>query len=521
MNINPLLITSRSITLEIENESSYYSEGRYDVFVNGQKRIENENKNVISLFNLEPNALYDIEIVFVGQKSEKVKVKTLEEWIRLNVKKFGAKGDGIADDTAKIQAAILAAPEGATLLIPKGTYLTRPLFLKSHMTLELSKGATLKLSTDRKSFPILPGYSLANNEVDEYLLGTWEGNPLDMFASLITGIGVENVRIIGEGTLDGDAQNGPWWGEPRTKPDGAFRPRMVFLKGCKNITLQGITVQNSPCWTIHPYLSEDLKFIDLKVRNPKDSANTDGIDPESCNRVDIIGVDFSVGDDCIAIKSGKLYMGMRYQKPSENFNIRNCIMKHGHGAVVIGSEMSGGVKNINVEKCVFQETDRGLRIKTRRGRGKYAVIENINFDRIVMERVLTPFVINMFYFCDPDGKSEYVYSRAIHPVDDWTPSLGAFKFKNIICRDSEVAAGYFTGLPEMPIRSIEFENIVVDFKEEAQRGRPAMMDYIDAVSKLGFYFMNVDEVIMNNVKLENHVGEPVILESVKQYTGTL
>ena len=180
---------------------------------------------------------------------------------------------------------------------------------------------------------------------------------------------------------------------------------MVFLERCEIAVLQGITVQNSPSWNLHPYFSDNLRFLDTKVLNPKDSPNTDGLDPESCKNVEITGVYFSLGDSCIAIKIGKIYMGATYKRPCENITIRQCCMRDGHGALTIGSEMAGGVKNLTVGDCMFLHTDRGLRIKTRRGRGKDAVIQGILFENITMDHVMTPFVINCFYFCDPDGHS--------------------------------------------------------------------------------------------------------------------
>ncbi len=514
MALNQLVITSRSATFEIDNNQAYKCEENYDVLLNGTVVIKNENKNVFSLFDLQPNTSYEIELVTREKRFCQTTFKTNDEWLCLNVKKFGAIGDGIHEDTPAIQGAILAAPKGTTVRIPKGEYLVAPLFLKDDITLQLDEGAVLKLSHDRSRFPILPGYTLANNEEEEYLLGTWEGNPLDMFASLITGIGVKNVNIIGKGTLDGDAQNADWWDYPRVKKGGAYRPRMIFLNQCENITVQGINVQNSPCWTIHPYLSKNIDIIDIAITNDKNSPNTDGIDPESCEGLRLIGINFSVGDDCIAIKAGKLYMGMTYHRPSKDFIIRNCIMQYGHGAVVIGSEMSGGVKNITVERCIFKQTDRGLRIKTRRGRGKYAVIEAVTFKNIVMDDVLTPFVVNMFYFCDPDGKSEYVWSKEKYPVDDWTPHLGGFHFEEIVCTGAEVAGGYFAGLPEMPIESVSFEKVSIHFKKEAKVGTPAMMSYTDPVKHLGLYFMNVREVSIKDMTITGYEGQAIQTDKV-------
>ena len=185
-----------------------------------------------------------------------------------------------------------------------------------------------------------------------------------MFSGILTGIEAEDVVIYGSGRIEGNASADPdnWWYEPK-KMRTAFRPRMIFLNRCKNISIQGITVQNSPSWNIHPYFSQDLKFVDLKVLNPKDSPNTDGLDPESCKNVEILGVYFSLGDDCIAIKSGKIYMGSKYRTPSENITIAQCCMRDGHGSITIGSEMAGGVKGLLVKDCRFLHTDRGLRIK--------------------------------------------------------------------------------------------------------------------------------------------------------------
>ena len=265
---------------------------------------------------------------------------------------------------------------------------------------------------------------------------------------------------------------------------------------------------------MHPYFSEDLKFIDLKLVNPKNSPNTDGCDPESCNHVEIIGVYFSVGDDCIAIKAGKIFMGRKYKKPSENFIIRNCSMNFGHGAVVLGSEMSGGIKNIAVSQCYFNQTDRGLRIKTRRGRGKDAVIDGITFENIQMNEVLTPLVVNMFYYCDPDGHSEYVYSKEKLPVDDRTPYLGKFLFKDITCENVNVAAGTFFGLPEQPIESISLENVSFSYAEHPVSGLPAMMDGLEKMSGKGLIFNYVNEVNLNNVIFENFNEQEVEITEV-------
>ncbi len=492
--------TGRSMTAELMSQDIYYTKESYNVYLNGECVIENEKRNVFSLYNLMPNTNYEVAVGRGNEVLAKHTFVTDKEFVRLNVKDFGAIGDGKAEDTSMIQAAILACPNGGCVYIPAGTYLTAPLFLKSHITIELDENATLLGVTDRNKYPILPGYTTTTDETDEYYLGTWEGNPLTSMASLMTGINVEDVKIIGKGTIDGNGQNGDWWMDVKNKKR-AWRPRTVFLAYCKDIVIQGVKVQNSPSWTMHPYFSENIKFLDMEIENPYNSHNTDGIDPESCKNVEIIGVKISVGDDCIAIKSGKLFMGKKFKKPSEDFTIRNCIMEKGHGSVVVGSEISGGVRNIKVSQCLFRETDRGLRIKTRRGRGQDSILDQIHFSNIEMDGVYTPFVINMYYYCDPDGKSEYVYSKEALPVDEMTPSIKRLTFTDITCRNSEVAALFFYGLPESPIEEVELKNIVFDFKEDAQSGVPAMMSFLEPVSKMGIFARHINKFTLDHVKV--------------------
>ena len=209
------------------------------------------------------------------------------------------------------------------------------------------------------------------------------------------------------------------------------------------------------------------------------------------------------------IKAGKIYMGKTYKTPSSNFNIRNCSMNFGHGAVVLGSEMSGGIKNINVRQCLFNQTDRGLRIKTRRGRGKQAVIDGITFENIKMDDVLTPLVVNMFYFCDPDGHSEYVWSKEKLPVDDRTPYLGKFVFKDIECKNVNVAAGTFYGLPEQPIESITIQNVSFEYSKNPVAGVPAMMDFLDPMKGQGLIFNYVNQVKLENVTFDGVSSDEV------------
>lgn len=512
MNFNIIFISSHSITIELDNNNPYYSLKPYNVLINNLIYKENVTTNIVTLFGLESNTLYNVEIE--GTIKE---VTTKFEYVTLNVLKFGAKGDGITNNTNFIQACILACPPNGRVYIPKGNYMTGPLFLKSDITIELAKDCHLIGLTDRKLYPILPGMTMLTDESDDYNLGSWEGNPLDCFASIITGINVKNVNIIGEGIIDGNASNSDWWLNHHNKVI-AWRPRGVFLNHCENINFVGVMVCNTPSWNLHPYFSKQISFIDMRLISPKDSPNTDGCDPESCDGVDILGVHFSVGDDCIAIKAGKIYMGAKYKVPSSNFNIRNCSMNFGHGAVVLGSEMSGGIKNITVSRCFFNSTDRGLRIKTRRGRGSDAIIDGITFENIKMDNVLTPLVINMFYYCDPDGKTEYVYSKECLPVDERTPYLGKFHFKDIICDNVNIAAGTFYGLPEQPIKEIILENVNFKYALNPKEGIPAMMSFLEPMKGRGLIFSNVGNVSLSNVTFDGLKNEETELENVNSFT---
>lgn len=509
---NVIFTSSRSVTLELNNQDIYYAKEPFDVYVNGNICLHQVKTNVFSLFHLTPATTYEISI-----HHDVIKVTTEDESASLSVIDFGAKGDGVTDDTHFIQAAIFACPKGGVVEIPKGVYYIRPLFLKSHITIDLQKGATLLGSIHRSDYPILPARIQKGDDI-VLELSSWEGVPQPTFASLITGIEVENVKIIGEGIIDENAQNSDWWVNHKVMRGGAYRPKGVFLSHCKHIGLQGVTVTNTPSWNLHPYFSSFIDFIDLKIISPKESPNTDGCNPESCDHVNVIGVDFSVGDDCIAIKSGKYDMGMTYRKPTSDMVVRNCHMAFGHGAVVLGSEMSGGIKNLTVSQCYFEKTDRGLRIKTRRGRGESAVIDGITFENIYMDHVLTPLVMNMYYYCDDDGKTEYVWSKDKLPIDHRTPYLGEFKFKNMVCENVHVSAGFFYGLPERPIKSISLENITFTYAKNPISDIPAMMSFLDPMTKQGLQFRYVNKVSLKHVDIKGQDGHEVVIENVVSYS---
>ncbi|MCD8326125.1 MAG: glycoside hydrolase family 28 protein [Lachnospiraceae bacterium] len=512
MNITLIMSTARSAVIEIEDGGRYFTKKPYLVRLNGKLYGETD-RTITNLFDLKPETQYLAEIYDGEELAGSLEFTTDYEFVTLDVRKFGAKGDGVSDDTHFIQAAIMACPKYSRVLIPAGTYRITSLFLKSNLWLELAAGAELKAFTDRSKFVTMPPSIESYDETDEYFLGTWEGNPLPMFAAIISGYQAKNVIIYGAGTINGNASKQDWWNNPKVM-NVTFRPRLFHINNCKDVTLQGITVCNSPSWTLHPYFSKNLRFIGIMINNPPDSPNTDGLDPESCKNIDILGVRFSLGDDCIAVKSGKIYMGSRFKKPTENVMIRQCLMEDGHGAVTLGSEIGGGVVNLTVQDCLFRNTDRGLRIKTRRGRGKDAVLSNITFKNLTLDNVMTPLVVNAFYFCDPDGRTEYVQSREPWPVDERTPVLKKMLFENMECTNCHVAAAYFDCLPEQKMEELELKHVHISYAEDAKTDVPAMSEGVERCSKRGLFARNIHKLILEDVTIEGQEGEPMELIGV-------
>ncbi len=495
---------------ELDGSTPYYARQGYTVWVDGAQRFSRDT-NVFSLFGLQPDTQYAVAVRFQDGTEESVQFTTKTEACCVSVKDFGAVGDGVHEDTAAIQAAISFLPRGGRLRFPAGTYLTLPLCLKSHITLDLDQGAVILGSTQRERYPIVPAAAVDPVTGAEIPQAGFEGQELNSYQSLLQASYAEDIAIVGLGAIDGNGQNGDWWKDFQSFP--ASRPRVIFLNRCKDVTLHGVTVKNGPSWHIHPFYSQGFSMLDCFVTAPKDSPNTDGIDPESCDGVDIIGCKFSVGDDCIAVKAGKIDMALKYKTPARRHTVRNCLMEFGHGAVTLGSELSAGIRELSVTRCYFRQTDRGLRIKTRRGRGKDSVIDDVLFDNIRMDQVLTPIVINMWYnCCDPDRFSEYVWCREALPVDGRTPHLGCFAFRNMECTGAQVAACYIDGLPESPIDEVALENITVSFAQDARPGMPSMRNHNEERCRLGLYLDNVSRVRVKNVKLTGVEGSPLVTQ---------
>lgn len=509
-----LCVTSRSCSVLLDPEGLYEAREKRELFLD-RERLGEEYRSVTSLFDLEPDTDYTLESVTDDGTRESLTFRTSKETCSLNVTDFGAKGDGQTEDTAFLQAAVLCCPEGGRVLIPPGEYVTGPLFLKSHMTLEIADGATLKLLTDRKRFPILPGETPADNPDGEILLGLFEGCAADGFAAALNGIGVTDTAVIGEGVIDGRANESDWWTRPK-EIRIASRGNLLYTQRCKGMLVQGLTFRNSPSWNLHPAYSEELDFIDIRIQAPWDSPNTDGFDPESCRKVRLLGAEISVGDDCIAIKSGKIDLGRKYRRACEDLEIGWCALLDGHGGVTVGSEMAGGVKRVQAHHCYMKGNDRALRIKTRRDRGKDGVIDDIVFRDIRMDEVKMPLVVNSFYFCDTDGKTDRVQSREKQPVDDTTPEIRTVRFERVKAKGCKACAAYVMGLPEKPMEHLELRDCSFSFDPDAQPMVPAMALHVEECCRRGIIARFLRKLTMKGVRMEGFEGEPLETEQVEE-----
>lgn len=500
-----LYISPVSVTLELENDSIYFSNNFFDVYINGKLKIKDCKTNAFSIYGLEPNKEYEVEAL-----NEKISFKTKKVSEIKNTKFI--ENDGIRNVTKELQSLIDSCKNDSLLVFEKGTYLITSLKLKSNLTVYLKKDAKIIGDINKDNYEVIPPFEIINDKRIER--GVFEGTPRYMLLSIINITDAKNVSLIGEGTIDGRAELGPWWIDVKNLP--YVRPHLVFINNSENIVLDSLTIKNSPCWTIHPYFAKNISFFNLYIENPKDSPNTDGIDPQFVEDCKIIGVHFSVGDDCISIKSGKLDLARMHEEVSKNITIRNCWMQYGHGAIALGSEISRGLENLDCERCFFDHTDRGLRIKVRRGRGDICRIDNILFKNIKMDGVLTPITMNMFYFCDPDGKTNYVQTKEKLPIDDRTPYLGKFTFKNIEATNCEFAAGYFYGLPEQFIEEINIIDSTFSFNNNAKEGKPIMMCDAEVCSRKGFVAYYVNKLHLKNVILKGNIGEKIEAYNTKE-----
>jgi polygalacturonase len=360
-----------------------------------------------------------------------------------DVRAFGAKGDGVAKDTAAIQSAIDDCERrgGGTVKLTAGTYLSAPIVLKSNITLQLDRGATLQGSSNQSDYP-------AKTEFREPGL-----------QSLVSATNAHNILITGEGVIDGAGE--PWWEMARkVKNAGVMgsdhpRPRLVVFDHCKHVIVEGVTIQNSPMWQLVIYYSDDVTVRNMKVLAPARSPNTDAIDPFSSSHVRIEHVVADVGDDNIAIKSGAIG-SPGPDDPSSDITITDCTFLHGHG-LSVGSEIAGGARNIRAERIHFEGTDNGIRVKANRDRGND--VGNFVFRDIEMKDVKNAVVISEYY-----PKMLPPATEAPQPVTRLTPHFHDIMIENLNATGSD-SAGVIVGLPEAPVHGITLRNVKIEARQ--------------------------------------------------------
>jgi polygalacturonase len=457
---------------------------------------------------------------------------------KVSITDFGAKGNGLFDNTEAFAKAIdaVSAKGGGTVVVPMGQWLTGPIVFKSNINLHLDKGALITFSKDKNKYPLVKTI--------------FEGVETRRCMSPLTALNVKNVAITGDGIIDGSGEvwravnknktTEPQWKAliasggvlndkgtvwypsesykkatsiiaeqniPNVTTDEGWlairdflRPVMLSFVSCENVLLEGVTFQNSPSWCLHPLMCQNVQVLNVNVRNPWYAQNGDAIDLESCKNSLIYNSTFDAGDDGICIKSGKDADGRKQGVPTENLVVYKCVVFHGHGGFVVGSEMSGGVKNVYVDNCLFTGTDTGLRFKSKRGRG--GVVENIYISNINMLNIETdPIIFDLFYggnhgkaAVDEEGKQ----NKTLMPVTEETPSFKDIYIKNITCNGA-LRAMFFNGLPEMNVKNINLENMAI-------------------TSENGATLNESDGIKMKNITINAAKGSMLTLHNVKNVT---
>jgi len=456
----------------------------------------------------------------------------------ISITECGGVGDGITLNTSAFETSIknLTEKGGGTLLVPFGVWFTGPIVLQSNINLHLEKGALILFTPDFNAYPLINT--------------SFEGLETRRCQSPISGKNLINIAITGEGAINGSGE--AWRPLKKAKvteahwkavvtaggvlktPDYWFpsakslkgeslseqnlnvprhemtdqewaevkdfmRPVMVSLIGCKNVLLEGVLFENSPSWNIHPLMCENVIVDGVFIRNPAYAQNGDGLDLESCKNAIIVNSTLDVGDDALCLKSGKDEDGRQRARPTENVIVDNCIVFKGHGGFVVGSEMSGGVRNVSVSNCKFMGTDVGLRFKSTRGRG--GVVENIYINNISMFDITNDsFLFDLYYGGKSASESledgdENNSKPEMMPVNETTPVFRNIYVKNIVSRNARRAM-FFNGLPEMNITNIHVENAHIS-------------------SLLGAEISESNGIILKNIHIDPKQGPALILNNVK------
>lgn len=421
------------------------------------------------------------------------------------IEKYGGKADAVTLNTTAIQNAIdaLSAKGGGVVYIGPGLWLTGPIVLKSNVNLHIARGGLLQFSSDFDQYPLVTT--------------NYEGLGAARCQSPISAKGQSHIAITGKGIIDGagdawrmvkkdkltqsqwsdlvasggvvDSKGRIWYPskgslkgsttkdagvlkEGRTAADfkdikDYLRPNLLSLIKCKNVLLEGVTFQNSPAWCLHPLLCERIVIRDIYAKNPWYAQNGDGLDLESCKDVLIENSSFDVGDDGICMKSGRDEQGRKRGAPTQNVLIQYCTVYHAHGGFVIGSEMSGGVKNVGIRHATFLGTDIGLRFKTTRGRG--GVVENIYASHINMNNIKGDAIRFDMYYAAKDpiplkGEKRDAPKEVLLPVTEATPQFRNFYIQHINCQGADHSL-FFRGLPEMAIKDIHLRELTMQTRK--------------------------------------------------------
>lgn len=443
---------------------------------------------------------------------------------QVDIRDFGAKADGETLNTEAINNAIKAVSEkgGGKVVIPEGLWLTGPVVLQNNVNLHVEKNALVLFSGDADLYPLVRT--------------SFEGLDMLRCQSPISAMNAENIAITGYGVLDGSGDSwrpvkrnkmtdGQWksllksggvvdesgkvWypnegalkasiltgsKEKREISDSEWegmkrwlRPVLLSIVKSKRVLLEGVTFRNSPSWCLHPLSCEDLILNGVKVFNPWYSQNGDALDVESCKNVVVTNSLFDAGDDAICIKSGKDADGRRRGEPCENVLVKNNTVLHGHGGFVVGSEMSGGVRNVYVADCTFIGTDVGLRFKSTRGRG--GVVENVYVDNINMINIPGDALIADLYYAVKDAPG-----APVPAVTEETPSFKNIHISNISCKGAGRAM-FLNGLPEMPIENFSVRNMRIT---DAQKGA-----FINKVASVTLENIEIETADNTYLQVEN------------------
>lgn len=419
----------------------------------------------------------------------------------IDILDLGAVGDGKTDNTAILQKALdNLQPKGGMLYFPAGEYVTGSLWVKSNTTIYLEAGAVLAASGEYDLYPVIG---------EDLIPGFTRGSRRGILFSL----NAENITVKGEGTIDGRGYN--WWVNRFNGETDEKRPRTIQFINTDNISIEGIRIINSPCWTVHPIHCNNVNIRGISIVNPYDSPNTDGINPESCKNVKISDCYVDVGDDCLTIKSGLERDAFPKAYPCENIVVSNCTFVHGHGGIVIGSEMSGGVRNMTVTNCVFRDTERGIRVKTRRKRGGY--VEDIIINNVIMDNVIAGITMNEYYkiAASPDNMELFSYEK--RPIEPTTPYFRNIIISNVIMKNVRAAGIYFLGLPELPISKIKILNADIRVTGCAEGEDSVSVHNIPKSYGDGIYLKNVEDVVINNCTLSAKEKEYIFDNAQETY----